>query len=86
MFSQAFFMFVEDNQKWKVVTKNEMNNPIFFDEENIPLAQDKDYDNYSTPNTSRVDETSFTMPVPSEKETTSTLRLKQKVKRDKLSS
>ena len=44
-----------------LVTKNKMNNPRFIDEETIPLV-DEDYDNYGTPNTSRVDETSFTEP------------------------
>ena len=37
-----------------------MDNSRFVDEETIPLVQDKDYDNYDAPNTSRVDETSFT--------------------------
>ena len=46
-----------------------MNNPAFVDEE-IPLV-DEDYDDYNTPNTSRVDETSFTEP--STTEATSTL-------------
>ena len=59
-----------------------MDNPRFVDEETIPLVQDEDYDDYNTPNTSRVDETSFTEPDTTE--ATSTLRLKQKVKRDKL--
>ena len=39
-----------------------MDNPRFVDEETIPLVQDEDYDNYETPNTSRVCETSFTEP------------------------
>ena len=38
-----------------------MNNPRFIDEETIPLV-DEDYDNYGTPNASRVDETPFTEP------------------------
>ena len=59
-----------------------MDNPRFVDEESIPLVQDEHYDNYGTRNTSRVDETSFTEPDTTE--ATSTLRLKQKVKRDKL--
>ena len=33
-----FFTFVQDNQKWKVVTKNKMDNPIFVDEETIPMV------------------------------------------------
>ena len=55
-----------------------MDNPRFVDDENIPLVHDEDidYDDYNTPNTSRVDETSFTT-TPS---TTKTLRLRQKVK------
>ena len=48
------------------------------------VHQDEDYDNYSTPNTSRVDKTSFTELDTTE--TTSTLKLKQKVKRDKLAA
>ena len=53
---------------------------------NIPLVHDEDIDyvDYNTPNTSRVDETSFTMPGPTDKETT--LRLTQKVKKDKLAA
>ena len=62
-----------------------MDNPRFVYEEIIPLVQeDKDYDNYGTLNTSRVDETSLTEPDTTE--ATSTLRLKQKVKRDKLTA
>ena len=59
-----------------------MDNPRFGNEEEIPLVQDEDYDHYGTPNTSRVDETSF-----SESDTTgatSILWLKQKVKQDTL--
>ena len=65
------------NEKWSL--RNKMDNPRLFDEETIPLVQDVDNDNYDTPNTSRVDETSFTEPYTTE--ATSTLRLKQKVKR-----
>ena len=63
-----------------------MDNPRFIDEKDIPLIhQDEDdYDDYNTPNTSRVGETSFT--VPDTTEATSTLRLTQKVKRDKLAT
>ena len=57
-----------------------MDNPRFVNEEEMPLVQDENYDNYGTPNTSRVDETSFIEPDATE--TTSTLRLNQKVKRD----
>ena len=60
-----------------------MNNPKFIDEETIPLVhQDEDYDDYNTPNTSRIDETSFMEPDTTE--ATSILRLNKKVKRDKL--
>ena len=40
-----------------------MDNPTFIDEEEtIPLVEDEDYDNYGALDTSRVDETSFTVP------------------------
>ena len=74
-------MFVQYNQKWKVVTKNKKDNPVFVDEENIPMVQDEHYDDYVTPDTSRI-ETSFIEPDTTE--ATSTLRLRQKVKRDKI--
>ena len=61
-----------------------MHTSRFVDEETIPLVQDEDYDNYGTPNTSRVEETSFT--VPDTTEATSNLQLRQKVKRDKLAA
>ena len=58
---------------------------IGFDEEDIPLInQDEDYEDYRTPDTSRVDETSFTAPATTE--ATSMLRLRQKLKRDKIVS
>ena len=76
--------FVQGNQKWKVDAKNKMDNPRFVDEETIPLVQDEDYDDYNTPDTSRVDETSFTEPDTTE--ATSTLQLRQKVKRDKITA
>ena len=72
----------QDNQKWKMGTKSKMDNPRFVDEETIPLAQDEDFDDYYTLNTSRVNETSFTEPDTTE--ATSTLQLKQKVKGDKI--
>ena len=60
-----------------------MDNPTFIDEEeNIPLVEYED-DNYTTPNTGRVD-TLFTEPDTTE--ATSTLRLNQEVKRDKLAA
>ena len=53
-----------------------------FDEEGIPsMNQDEDYDDYATPDISRVDKTSFT--VSDATEATSALRLRQKLKRDK---
>ena len=58
-----------------------MDNPRFVDKETIPLV-DKDYNNYGTPNTSMVGETLFTELATTE--ATLTLRLNQKVKRDKL--
>ena len=63
-----------------------MDNPVFVNEEDIPMAHqdDGDYDDYNTPNTSRMDGTSF---IESDAtEATSTLRLRQKVKRDKISA
>ena len=61
-----------------------MDNPVFVDEEDIPLVhKDDDYDDYETPNTSRI-ETLFT--VPDTTEATSTLILRQKVKRDKINA
>ena len=57
-----------------------MDNPRFIDEETIQLVQHGDYDDYNTPDTSKVDETSFTEP--DINEATSTLQLKQDVKRD----
>ena len=62
-----------------------MNNPTFVDEETIGMVhQDEDCDDYNIPNASRVDETSFREPATTE--ATSTLRLNQKVKRDKLAA
>ena len=43
-----------------------MDNPRFVDEETIPLVQDEDYDDCNTPNTSRIDETSFMEPTTTE--------------------
>ena len=56
-----------------------MDNPTFIDEEDIPMVhQDDDYDEYNTPDTSRIDETSFIEP--DAIKATSTLPLRQKVK------
>ena len=65
-------------------TKKKKDNPRFVDEETIPLAQDEDYDDYNTPDTSRVDETSFTEPDATE--ATLTLQLTKKVKRYKITA
>ena len=61
----------------------QMDNPRFVDDENIPLVHDKDID-YNTPNTSKIYETSFTMPGLKDKK--STLRVRQKVKQDMLTA
>ena len=62
-----------------------MDNPAFVNEEDIPMAhQDDDYDDYNTSNSSRVDDTLVT--VPDTTEATSTLQLRQKVKRDKITA
>ena len=48
-----------------------MDNPTFVDEETIPMVhQDEYYDDYKTPDTSRVDETSFIEPDATEKSKT----------------
>ena len=64
-----------------------MDNPTFGDEENIPLVHqdEEDYDDYRTSDTGRIDETSFIEPTDAT-EATSTLRLRQKLKRDKIAS
>ena len=65
-------------------------NMDFPDEDNAPLLHtdpdDDGYDDYKTQNTSRTYETSFIVPGSTEEETTSTLRLKQKLKQDKLAA
>ena len=62
-----------------------MDNIAFVDEEDIPMVHqdNEDYDNYRTPDTSTIDETSF---ITDAIEPTSTLRLRQKVKRDKINA
>ena len=67
-----------------MVTKNKSDNPRFVDKETIPLVQEEDYDDYNIPDTSRVDETSFTEPDATQ--ATSTLQLRQKVKREKITA
>ena len=59
-----------------------MDNAKFVEKETIPLIQDEDYDDYNTPDTSRVDQTSFTEPDAAK--ATLTLQLRQKVKWDKI--
>ena len=48
------------------------------------MVPDEDYDDCNTPNASRADETSLTEPDTTE--ATSTLQLRQKVKRDKITA
>ena len=65
--------------------KIKMDNPAFIDEEIIPMVhQDEDYDEYNTPNTSRINETSFMEPDATE--ATSTLQLRQKLKQNKIAA
>ena len=79
-----FFTFIQENQKRRVVTtKNKTGNPTFVHEEDIPMVHE-DYDEYNTPNTNRIDETSFVEPDTTEG--TSTIRLRQKVKRNKITA
>ena len=65
-----------------------MDNITFIDEEDIPMIhqdeEDDDYGNYRTPETSRI-ETSFIEPTDAT-EVTSTLRLRQKLKQDKINA
>ena len=69
-----FLRLFKTTKKWKVYTKNKMDNPRFVDEETVPLVQDEDYDDYNTSDTGRVDETSFTESDATE--ATSTLQLR----------
>ena len=62
-----------------------MDSSAFVNDEDVPVVnQHEDYDDYNKLNTSRIDETSFT--VPDATEATSTLQLRQKVKRDMLTA
>ena len=65
-----------------------MDDPRFVDDEIILLLRDEDrdndYDDYNTPDTSNIQETTFTYPDTTE--ATLNLRLRQKVKRDKLAA
>ena len=83
--SFLFLRFVQYSQNGKrplLKIKDGQSNVV--DVENIPLIHqdEEDYDDYNIP--SRIDETSFT--VPNTTEPTSTLRLRQKLKRDKIVS
>ena len=70
-----------------MVTKNKIDNATFVDEETITMVhQDEDYDDYNTPNTNRVNEAETSFTEPATIEATSTLHLRQKVKRDKLTA
>ena len=79
-----FLRLFKATRKSKVDTKNKVDIRRSVDEGTIPPAQDEDYDDYNTPHGSRVDETSFTKPDATE--ATSTLQLRQKVKRDKITA
>ena len=62
-----------------------MDNSTFVNEVDIPMVhQGEDYEDYRAPDTSRISETSFIEPDATE--ATSTLRLRQKVKQDKLTA
>ena len=68
-----------------MVIKNKMDNRTFVDEETTGIVhQDEDYDEYNTSNTNRIDEKSFMEP--DNTEATSTLELRQKVKRNKITA
>ena len=64
--------------------------PVFVNNESLPLVNhhakdcDNDYDDYNTPNTSRADERTVAMNESTDKQITSTLRLRENVKRNKL--
>ena len=71
-----------------------MENPILADNENIPLVthhstdrdDNKDFGDCNTGNTCTVDETTFTTPSLQDNRPTSLLRLRQRVKEDKLAT
>ena len=71
-----------------------MENPILADNENIPLVthhstdrdDNKDFGDYNTGNTCRVDQTSSITPSLQDNRPTSLLRLRQRVKGDKLAT
>ena len=62
-----------------------MSNSVFVDKENILLVQDEVYDDYYRKlDIIKLDETSFT--IPDTTEVASALRLRQKLKQDKIVS
>ena len=67
-----------------------MENSIFGDDQNIPSVtqydeeRDDNYGDYKTPSNSRVDETTFTTPNPTNKLSILTLRQRHQIKRDKV--
>ena len=61
-------------------TKNKIDNPGFVDEETIPLVQNEDCDDYNTPDTIRVDNTSFAKPDTTEVTSTLTIKTKSKAR------
>ena len=73
-----FLCLLNTTRNGKVVL-NKMDNPMFVDEEDIPMVhQDEDCDDYRTPDISRVDETLLI--VPDATKAASALHLRQKVK------
>ena len=73
-----------------------MESPLLFDNESIPLVthhekdcdghHDDNYDDCNTSNNSKVDETTFATASSTNKQETSTLQLRQKVKQNKLAA
>ena len=80
-FLMLFYVYSKTTRNGKFSLKIKIDNPKFVDEEDIPLInQDEDYNDYKTPDTSRVEALFIE---PDTTEATSFLRLRQKVKRDK---
>ena len=83
-FSIFYFYFCSRstrNEEWSL--ENKMDN-LGFEEDIQMTHQDDDYDDSRILDTSRIDETPFT--VPDTTKVTSTLRLRQKLQRDKIVS
>ena len=76
--SHAFLCLFNTTRDRRRSLENKIGNPTFVDEETIGmLHQDKDYyDDYKTPDTSRVEETT----VPDATEVTSNIKAKTKVR------